>query len=331
MDVQLQSTLEQIAGELSLDVSQVAAVVQLLDDGNTVPFITRYRKEQTGNLDEVKIREIEQRIHSRRQLIDKAETILRLIDSQGKLTPELRRLIEATTTLKRLDDLYRPYRPKRKSRAIAARQQGLEPLAHQIRDGSAGSLPTAAVDFINAELGVEDAASAVSGACDIIAEWIGEDVSVRELARKLAWRTGKLTVVAGNTAGNVAGEFQDYIGFSDQVWKIPPHRILALNRGEKSSVLRVRFEWDRKLARHSIAEHFTLADHPHASVMTDVIRDSVERLIHPSIERELRRELTEQSEKQAVGVFSRNLRSLLLQPPLRNERVVAIDPGFRTG
>ena len=331
MDVQLQSTLEQIAGELSLDVSQVAAVVQLLDDGNTVPFITRYRKEQTGNLDEVKIREIEQRIHSRRQLIDKAETILRLIDSQGKLTPDLRRLIEATTTLKRLDDLYRPYRPKRKSRAIAARQQGLEPLAHQIRDGSAGSLPTAAVDFINAELGVEDAASAVSGACDIIAEWIGEDVSVRELARKLAWRTGKLTVVAGNTAGNVAGEFQDYIGFSDQVWKIPPHRILALNRGEKSSVLRVRFEWDRKLARHSIAEHFTLADHPHASVMTDVIRDSVERLIHPSIERELRRELTEQSEKQAVGVFSRNLRSLLLQPPLRNERVVAIDPGFRTG
>ena len=331
MDVQLQSTLEQIAGELSLDVSQVKAVVQLLDEENTVPFITRYRKEQTGNLDEVKIREIEQRIHFQRQLSEKAETILRLIDGQGKLTASLRRQIESSSTLKRLDDLYRPFRPKRKSRAITARQQGLEPLAHLIRNGRSGTLTSAAAEYINPDQGVNTVEAAIAGACDIVAEWIGEDVQVRDLARKLAWRTGMMTAVAGNTKGKAADDYQDYVGFSDQVWRIPPHRILALNRGEKSGVLRVRFEWDRTLARNSIAAQFAPPDHAHASIMGDCIRDSVERLIHPSIEREIRRELTEQSEKHAISVFTKNLRSLLLQPPLRNERVAAIDPGFRTG
>jgi uncharacterized protein len=331
MQTKLQITLEQIAGELSFKTEQVAAVVQLLDDGNTVPFITRYRKEQTGDLDEVQIRDIERQVRFQRHLVEKAETILRLIDGQGKLTPGLRKQIEAATTLKRLDDLYLPFRPKRKSRAEAARQKGLEPLAQLILDGKGESAATAAADYVSLESGVEDVAAALAGASDIIAEWISENVAVRDLSRKLAWRTGRISVSAARSSKDASSEFQDYVGFEELVWKIPPHRVLALNRGEKAGPLRVRFEWDRELAQRNIAVEYELEAHPNASLMSECVRDAVERLIHSSIEREIRRELTEQAEKQAIGVFVRNLRSLLLQPPLRHENVLAIDPGFRTG
>jgi len=335
MDNKLQVTLEQIAGELSLEVHQVAAVVQLLDDENTVPFITRYRKEQTGNLDEVQICDIERRVQFQRQLTEKAANILRLVEGQGKLTDELRQQIESATTLKRLNDLYLPFRPKRKSRAEAARQKGLEPLAKMIRDGQAGSLDEAAAGFVDTEKEVPDIAAALACASDIIAEWISEDVAIRDLSRKLAWRTGALSVSAAksnrNAGSEVPGEFQNYLGFEDQVWRIPPHRVLALNRGEKANALRVKFDWDRELARRNISAACELDSHRHLNLMTECVRDCVERLIHPSIEREVRRELTEQAERQAIDVFAKNLRSLLLQPPLRNEKVLAIDPGFRTG
>jgi protein Tex len=331
MQTKLQVTLEQIAGELSLKTEQVAAVVQLLDDGNTVPFITRYRKEHTGNLDEVQIRDVERLVRFQRQLVEKAETILRLIDGQGKLTPKLRKQIEEAQTLKRLDDLYLPFRPKRKSRAEAARQKGLEPLALLLLEGISSSVETVAADYVAADSGVEDVPAALAGASDIIAEWISENVAVRDLSRKLAWRTGRIKVLAARSKKDAASEFQDYVGFEDQVWRIPPHRVLALNRGEKAGPLRVRFEWDRELARRNIIAEYRFEDHPNLSLMTECVRDSVERLIHSSIEREIRRELTEQAEKQAIGVFIRNLRSLLLQPPLKNETVLAVDPGFRTG
>jgi uncharacterized protein len=335
MDNRLQVTLEQLAGELSLEVCQVASVVQLLDDENTVPFITRYRKEQTGNLDEVQIREIERRVQFQRQLAEKAANILRLVETQGKLTDELKQQIESATTLKRLDDLYLPFRPKRKSRAQSARQKGLEPLAQLIRNGKVKSIDEAAAEFVDVEKGVSDVAAALAGASDIIAEWISEDVSIRDLSRKLAWRTGALSALAakrnGAAGSDVPGEFQNYLGFEDQVWRIPPHRVLALNRGEKASALRIKFDWDRELARRNISAAYNLETHPHRNLMTECIRDCVERLIHPGVEREVRRELTEQAERQAIDVFAINLRSLLLQPPLRNEKVLAIDPGFRTG
>lgn len=333
MDIKLQVPLEQIASELSLEVRQVKAVVQLLDESNTVPFITRYRKEQTGNLDEVQIREIERRVQFQRQLAEKAANILRLIESQGKLTDTLRKQIQSATSLKRLDDLYLPFRPRRKSRAEAARQKGLEPLATKIRNGSGESLDSLASPFVNPGQDVADIHAALAGASDIIAEWISEDVPIRDLCRKLAWRTGKLSVAAtkkGRSA-ETAGEFQNYHGFEDQVWRVPPHRVLALNRGEKSNALRVKFDWDRELARRNVGTAYHLDSHPYQSTMVECVRDCVERLIHPSIEREVRRELTEQAERQAISVFARNLRSLLLQPPLRNEKVLAIDPGFRTG
>lgn len=327
--------LAPVAKELSLTEQQVSNVVALLDDGNTVPFITRYRKEQTGNLDEEQIRGIEKRVKMLRQLAEKADTILRLIDAQGKLTPELRQSIESASTLKRLDDLYLPYRPKRRSRAEAARQKGLEPLAEMIMRGEQDSIPLAKaaaafVSPVDGE-GIATKEEALQGAADILAERISEDVSVRDQSRKIAWRTGSITVSATRKNSEKRKEFENYLDYSEPVWKVPPHRTLALNRGEKEEVLRIRFEWDRSVAARAISREYGLDTHVHGEFLFECIQDSLDRLIHPSIEREVRREITEQAEEHAISVFARNLRSLLLQPPLRNEAVLAIDPGFRTG
>jgi protein Tex len=328
-------TLAPIAKELSLTEQQVSNVVALLDDGNTVPFITRYRKEQTGNLDEEQIRAIEKRVKGLRQLAEKADTILRLIESQGKLTPELRRNIETADTLKRLDDLYLPYRPKRRSRAEIARQKGLEPLADMIMRGEQDSIPIAkaAAAFVSSDPndGIATKDEALQGAADILAERISEDLTVRDHSRKIAWRTGSIAVSATKKNAEKSKEFENYFDYSEPVWKVPPHRTLALNRGEKEEVLRIRFEWDRDVAARAISNHYALTAHAHGDFLYQCIQDSIDRLIHPSIEREVRREITEQAEEHAIGVFAKNLRSLLLQPPLRNEGVLAIDPGFRTG
>lgn len=327
--------LAPIARELSLTEEQVRNVVALLDDGNTVPFITRYRKEQTGNLDEEQIRAIEKRVKVLRQLAEKADTILRLIDAQGKLTPELKQSIESASTLKRLDDLYLPFRPKRRSRAEAARQKGLEPLAEMIMRGDQDSIPLAkaAAAFVSSDPneGIATQAEALQGAADILAERISEDVAVRDHSRKIAWRTGSITVSATRKNPEKRKEFENYFDYSEPVWKVPPHRTLALNRGEKEEVLRIRFEWDREVAARAISNQYKLDTHAHGEFLYQCIQDSLDRLIHPSIEREVRREITEQAEEHAISVFAKNLRSLLLQPPLRNERVLAIDPGFRTG
>lgn len=322
----------QIAEELALKADQVANVVALLDEGNTVPFITRYRKERTGNLDEEKIRQIEARANALRQLAEKAETILRLIEAQGKLTPELRQQIESADSIKRLDDLYLPYRPKRQSRAEKARQQGLEPLALQIRNATRRlNLAQVAAAFVSEEQGVASADAALQGASDIIAEGISEDVAVREHCRKLAWRTGKMTVSEGKAEGDVRKDFENYFGYEEPVWKIPPHRILALNRGEEANALKVRFDWDGELATRTVSNQLRTMNHPHGDFLQTALTDAIDRLIQPSIEREIRRELTDQAELHGIRVFAKNLRSLLLQPPVRQMRVLAIDPGFRTG
>ena len=325
--------VSRIASEFSLREDQVSSVIALLDDGNTVPFITRYRKEQTGNLDEDQIRKIQKLVQSMRQLAEKAETVLRLIESQGKLTPELRQQIESAETLKRLDDLYLPFRRKRQSRAGAARERGLEPLADLVwdRGQEIEDLASAAAGFVNPEKEVPDSDAALQGAADILAERFSEDVAIRDISRKIAWRTGRLTVTAAKSQKNVSAEFQNYADYSEPVWKVPPHRSLALNRGEKEGALRIRFEWDRVLAERHVGEHCDLADHPRSEFLSSCVRDSLDRLIQPGVEREIRRELTEAAEEQAIGVFAKNLRSLLLQPPLRDQRVLAVDPGFRTG
>lgn len=322
-----------LATELGFSVEQVQNVVVLLDAGNTIPFITRYRKEKTGNLDEEQLRTIESRVHSLRQLKERATAILRLIEAQGKLTPELRAEIVAAETLKRLEDLYLPFKPKRQSRASAARERGLEPLAIQIWSGAPenSDLNVVAAAFVNAEKELPSTVEVLQGAADILAENISEDATLRQLCRQLAWKTGKFTGTATKAGSESGHEYRDYFEFSEAVSRIPPHRLLAINRGEKSGALRIKFEWDGAAIEGACDSYFSWDAHPHREFLLACRTDANQRLLQPSLEREIRRELSDKAESHAIEVFARNLRSLLLQPPLRSQRVLAIDPGFRTG
>lgn len=333
MDAHPVVPLAAVAAELSFNVTQVESVVALADEGNTVPFITRYRKERTGNLDEQQIRAVLARVAGLRQVAERAATILRLIDAQGKLTPELRRAIERADSLKRLEDLYLPYKPKKQTRAAAARDRGLEPLADRIWNQAADllELGQAAAAFVDGPRGVADAAQALQGAADILAERISEDAEIRAIARRLAWKTGRLAISAVDEKSEKAQAFRDYFNHVEPVGKVPPHRILAFNRGEGAGALRVKLEWDQAEVQAEIARRLLLDQHRFAEFLWKCVTDAVDRLIHPALEREVRRELTEKAEGQAVSVFARNLRNLLLQPPLVGRRVLAIDPGFRTG
>jgi uncharacterized protein len=325
--------LARLANELGHRVEQVLNVVALLDAGNTIPFITRYRKEKTGNLDEEQLRNIEQRVRSLRQLQERAAAILRLIEAQGKLTPELQAEIESAETLKRLEDLYLPFKPKRQSRASAARERGLEPLAALIWSGAPelSDLNSAAAALVNVEKELPSTVEVLQGAADILAENISEELALREACRQLAWRTGRLTGTPTKAGTESGHEYRDYFEFSESVSKIPPHRVLAINRGEKSGSLRIKLEWDDAAVGQAAETHFRWDAHPHREFLKTCLADALSRLVQPSLEREVRRELADRAESHAIDVFARNLRSLLLQPPLRGQRVLAIDPGFRTG
>lgn len=326
-------TLSAVAAELGIDKSQVESVVALADEGNTVPFITRYRKERTGNLDEEQIRSVLARVTAMRQLAERAGTILRLIEAQGKLTPQLRLAIEQADSLKRLEDLYLPYKPKKQTRAQAARERGLAPLAEQIWTQAADltDLDAAAAALVDPDKELPDAAAVLQGTADILAERISEDAEARAIARKLSWKGGRLAMSATDEAAEKGQAYRDYFNHAEPVGKIPAHRVLAFNRGESAGALRVKFEWDQPQVETEISRHLGLGEHRFAPFLSRCLTDAVDRLIHPSLEREVRRELTERAETQAVSTFARNLRNLLLQPPLLGRRVLAIDPGFRTG
>lgn len=325
--------LARLTKELGHRVEQVENVVALLDAGNTIPFITRYRKEKTGNLDEEQLRTIESRVRLLRQLKERAAAILRLIEAQGKLTPELKAEIESAETLKRLEDLYLPFKPKRQSRASAARERGLEPLAARIWSGDPEllDLNVAAAPFVNPEKDLPGTVEVLQGAADILAENISEEAALRELCRQLSWKTGKLSGTPTKAGSESGQEYRDYFEFTESVSKIPPHRVLAINRGEKSGALRIKFDWDAAAVQAACDGHYRWESHPHREFLNACLSDAVQRLIQPSLEREVRRELSDKAEAHAIDVFARNLRSLLLQPPLRGQRVLAIDPGFRTG
>lgn len=333
MDAPLPVDVDRIAKDLKLKPDQVRSVAALLDEGNTVPFITRYRKERTGNLDEVGIRAVQKAITAQRQLAERAQAILRLIDAQGKLTPELKAEIEQTDSLKRLEDLYLPFRPKRTSRAGQARDRGLQPLADAIwnQDPAVTSLEEAATTYIDAEKELPDTAAVLQGASDILAEQVGEDADVRARCRKIAAKTGRLETNATKQGKESGKEFSDYFKFSEAVGSIPPHRVLAINRGEKNNALRVKFTWDEPRAVTEQIIRQRLNDHLHSEFLITCLTDAVARLIGPSLEREIRREMTDAAEAHATGVFARNLRNLLLQPPVPGRKVLAVDPGFRTG
>ena len=325
--------LARVALELRLKPEQVRQTVLLLDEGNTVPFITRYRKERTGNLDEEQIRAIEERVQSLRQLTERAADIQRLIEAQGKLTDALRTAIERADSLKRLEDLYLPFRPKRRSRATVAKEKGLEPLADAIWNQSVtqAALNAAALPYIKPDLELADAAAVLAGVTDILAERISDDADLRARCRQVAKQTGRITSTGTKTADQSHPEFRDYFDYTEPVGKMPPHRILALNRGEEQKALRVAFDWDEAPARRATDEHLQLDQHSCREFLTACAVDALERFIRPALEREVRRDLTEKAERHAISVFAQNLRQLLLQPPLKNQRILAVDPGFRTG
>ena len=333
MDNPIQVDLGRIAQDLQIRRVQVESVVQLLDEGNTVPFITRYRKEVTGNLNEVIIREIQLRVQRLRDLAERKETILKTIEAQGKLTPDLTAAIRAADNPKRLEDLYLPFKPKKRTKASEARDRGLEPLAFRVwtRDETLTDLNAAAQEFVSAEKGVESVEKVLEGVGHILAEAISEMAAVRDAVRRVVWKTGKMVTAKADIPEGQGLEYRDYFDYAEPVVQIPPHRVLAINRGDKEGPLKVRLEVSRPDLESVLFGQLPLEGHPHVDLFRAAAIDALERLILPSMEREVRRDLTEAAEKHAVEVFARNLRSLLLQPPIPKQVVLAIDPGFRTG
>jgi uncharacterized protein len=325
--------LGSVAHALTLPLERVEHVVRLLDAGNTVPFITRYRKDQTGGLDEEQIRQIETRVGRLRLLAERKQTILRSIEGQGKLSPELAVAIEGANSTKRLEDLYLPFKPKKQSLATLARERKLEPLAKEILSGTlaAADLDIRAKDFVDPDHQVATAADALLGVGHILAEDFSEQADLRERLRRVLKRSGKLVSAKTEIAEQQGKEFRDYFEYEEQITKIPPHRILAINRGEKAKMLRVRIDADMDELHRTADEALVPPEHPHAEFLRGCARDALARLVLPSLEREIRRELTENAETHAVGVFAKNLRNLLLQPPVRGRRVLAVDPGFKSG
>lgn len=321
-----------IAREISAKPHQVDATVKLLDEGNTIPFIARYRKEVTGELDEEKIRTIEERLQYLRNLVKRQEEILTSIGEQGKLTPELAASINAAVKLQELEDLYLPYRPKKRTRAQIAREKGLEPLAEIIlaQEISTGHPLEIAASYINPEKEIETAEAALAGAMDIIAERVSEQADIRALLRKNLWQAAEMVTELA-VAEVEAKEFLNYKEYREPVKRMPSHRILAVNRGESKEVLKVHVAAPHDTHVDMIARQVIKKPSIFADIIRQAITDGYKRLLFPSLERELRSLLTENAEQQAIRVFGLNLRQLLLQQPLAGHTVMGLDPGYRTG
>ncbi|WP_153977348.1 MULTISPECIES: Tex family protein [Paenibacillus] len=322
--------IKQVAKELSLALKQVRTTSELLEEGNTIPFIARYRKEMTGELDENQLRLIEERLVYLRNLEDRKVEVIRIIEEQGKLTGELKKSITQAVKLQEVEDLYRPYRQKRKTRASVAKEKGLEPLAVWIwSQPKQGDVLEEAARYINAELGVDDAEAALQGAKDILAENIADDAAIRAWIRRYTLDHGMLTSEAKDA--DQESVYENYYDYRELAKKMPPHRILAINRGERESILKVGLEVPPEPAHRHMEGQVIKGASAVQDVLRAVIEDAYKRLIAPSIEREVRAELTEKGESQAISVFSANLRNLLLQPPIHGKRVLGVDPAYRTG
>ncbi|MGN7358622.1 Tex family protein [Paenibacillus sp. SAF-054] len=322
--------IQQTAKELQLSLKQIRTTVELLDEGNTIPFIARYRKEMTGELDENQLRDIEERVGYLRNLEERKREVIRIIDEQGKLTGELKSSIEKAVKLQEVEDLYRPYRQKRKTRASVAKEKGLEPLANWIMEQpKQGDLKQEAARYIDAEKGVESTEDAIAGAMDILAENMADDATIRSWVRRYTMDHAMLTSEAKDAEQESV--YENYYNYRELAKKMPPHRILAINRGERENILKVGLEVTSDPIHNFMARQVVKGTSTVQAVLTAVIEDAYKRLIAPSIEREIRAELTEKGENQAISIFSGNLRSLLLQPPVKGRCVLGVDPAYRTG
>lgn len=324
--------IQKLASEFKIRTAQVEHTVELIDEGNTIPFIARYRKEVTGGLSDVTLRDLDERLKYLRNLEERKEEVIRLIEEQGKLTEELREEIEKAEVLQRVEDLYKPYKQKKATRASKAKEKGLEPLAMiifaQLKTG--GTPEEAAEPFINPEKEVHTAEEALQGAGDIIAEMIADDAEITKDVREKTFSTAVIATEAVDPEEKTVYEM--YYDHQEALSKIPNHRVLAINRGEKEKKLKVKVAVDAE-KMHSVIARSVIKNEKSIflGLLQDTIADAYKRLMAPSIEREMRNLLTERAEAEAVKIFARNTESLLMTPPVKGKRVIAIDPGYRTG
>ena len=320
---------ERLSKELGISLKHVQNVIGLLDEGNTVPFIARYRKEQTGSMTDEVLRKFFDRLNYLRNLKERKETVLKSIDEQGKLTEEIVKALEVSETLTEVEDIYRPFKQKKRTRATIALEKGLKPLADLILEGTfKGDIEEEASKYIDEEKKVTTVEDAINGALDIIAEFISDEASYRKWIRNITVREGKIETKGSSEESS---PYEMYYEYSEDVSKIPPHRILAINRGEKEKILSVKISvnedkiidylGNKILKKNEITDKYLIA----------AIKDSYKRLIFPSIEREVRNELTDKGEEGAILIFKENLKALLMQPPIKGKVVMGYDPGFRTG
>ena len=317
-----------LQNEFHLRPSQVENTVKLIDDGNTIPFIARYRKEMTGLLDDQLLRELYDRLIYLRNLDEQREKVRASIEEQGVMTPEILDSLERAVTMTEIEDIYRPYRPKRKTRASVAKARGLEPLADQLYAQQPGDPATLAEPFVDPEKEVHSVEEALAGARDIIAERVSDDAAARKRLRVVCMANGKLTAKA---AKEELGVYEMYADFAEPLCRIAGHRVLAVNRGEREEALKVAIDFDRVRAMTILQSIHVQNDTPCAEQVRMAMEDAYDRLLFPSLERELRNELTEKAADAAIKVFSVNLRQLLMQPPLKGRVVLGLDPGYRTG
>lgn len=324
--------IQKLASEFKIRTAQVEHTVELIDEGNTIPFIARYRKEVTGGLTDVTLRDLDERLKYLRNLEERKEEVIRLIDEQGKLTEELRAEIEKAEVLQRVEDLYKPYKQKKATRASKAKEKGLEPLAMIIfaQLKTDGTPEEAAEPFINPEKEVNTAAEALQGACDIIAEMIADDAEITKDIREKTFSTAVIATEATDPEEKTVYEM--YYDHQEALAKIPNHRVLAMNRGEKEKKLKVKVAVDAE-QMHSVIAGSIIKNEKNIffGLLQDTIADAYKRLMAPSIEREMRNLLTERAEAEAVKIFAKNTESLLMTPPVKGKRIIAIDPGYRTG
>ena len=323
--------INQLAAELQIRKEQADAAVQLIDEGNTIPFIARYRKEATGALDDETLRNLHERLQYLRNLEEKKTQVLQSIEEQGKLTPELRKKIAEAVTLVAVDDLYRPYRPKKRTRAMIAREKGLEPLANIILLQKTGkTIGEEALAYVDPEKGVETVQDAIAGACDIIAEQVADRSDYRKSIREWTMKEGWLAVKAKDEKAESVYEM--YYDFREPLSKMAGYRILAVNRGEKEKFLTVKVEAPEPQILHALCKTMIRDENgPMAAVLKEAVIDGYHRLIAPAIERDIRNELTEKAQSGAITVFGKNLKQLLMQPPIKGQTVLGWDPAFRTG
>ncbi|WP_175989577.1 Tex family protein [Bacillus sp. Marseille-Q1617] len=328
-----ENLLQIVAKKVNVSLKNVKNVISLLEEGNTVPFIARYRKEQTGALDEVQIKDIMEQWNYLQNLEQRKEEVHRLIDEQGKLTDELSQAIKKADKLQKVEDLYRPYKQKRRTKATVAKEKGLEPLAEWIMTfPAAADVEKEAARYISEEKEVSSAEEALAGAKDIIAEYISDDAAFREYIRNQTFRKGVIETKVKNEEKDEKNVFEMYYEYREPVSKVVPHRVLAMNRGEKEDIIKVNIQPDGDSIIHYLQRQVIKNVHsPVVTVVKEAIEDGYKRLIQPSVEREIRNELTDKAENQAIHIFSENLRKLLLQPPMKGKMVLGVDPAYRTG